>query len=139
MNAYAEPVVSLNLAVVVATADLGRVEELLRSSGPEVDVTRFPHSVNVSMSGSDLRVQFQTDPRYQDFLSRAETADVPGLTMPVAVVDDILRGKVWAAQDRERRPSKRQKDLADIARLLEVRPDLRILVPADVQERLVQE
>ena len=64
VNAYAEPVVSLDLDVVVATADLGRVEELLGSSGPEVNVTRFPHSVNVSMSGSDLRVQFRTDPRY---------------------------------------------------------------------------
>ena len=55
----------------------------------------------------------------------------------MARIEDVLRGKVWAAQDPERRPSKRQKDLADIARLLEVRPSLRDLVTADVLSRLL--
>jgi hypothetical protein len=44
---------------------------------------------------------------------------------------------VWAVQDETRRPSKRQKDLADIARLLESYPELRRLVPPEVQARLV--
>jgi hypothetical protein len=39
--------------------------------------------------------------------------------------------------DPERRASKRQKDLADIARLLEHRPDLRAHVPELVLDRLV--
>jgi hypothetical protein len=43
---------------------------------------------------------------------------------------------VWAAQDPTRRPSKRQKDLADISRLLEAHPELRARVPADVLARL---
>jgi len=47
-----------------------------------------------------------------------------------------MRGKVWAAQDRQRRASKRQKDLADIARLLEAYPGLGSLVPAEVLCRL---
>ena len=46
-------------------------------------------------------------------------------------------GKIWAALDNARRPSKRQKDLADIARLLEVRPDLRRQTPAEILARLV--
>ena len=57
--------------------------------------------------------------------------------MPVASVEDVLQGKIWAAQDPARRASKRQKDLADIARLLETDPVLHPRVPADVLERLI--
>jgi hypothetical protein len=54
----------------------------------------------------------------------------------VASLDDVLRGKVWAAQDPTRRPSKRQKDLADIARLIETHPALRERVPRAILDRL---
>ena len=43
----------------------------------------------------------------------------------------------WAAQDPTRRPSKRQKDLADISRLLEAHPALRSRVPDDILSRLI--
>jgi hypothetical protein len=46
------------------------------------------------------------------------------------------KAKVWAVADESSRPSKRQKDLADIARILEVRPDLRSRVPNAILERL---
>jgi hypothetical protein len=100
-------------------------------------VERFPHSVNVSAAGSDLRVQLQTDRRYADFVTGASERDVLGLSLPVAALEDVLRGKVWAVQDAARRPSKRQKDLADISRLLEAYPLLRDRVPADVLARLI--
>jgi len=32
-------------------------------------------------------------------------------------IEDVLQGKLWAVQDTQRRASKRQKDLADIAEL----------------------
>jgi len=134
VNGYVEPVVSLDLDIAVATDDLPRVEALLRK---HFRVEPFPHSLNVSMEGSDLRVQLQTDPRYSEFVARAQPRPVLGLTLPVAAVEDVLRGKVWAAVDPKRRPSKRQKDLADIARLLEAYPDLRAQVPADLLARLV--
>ena len=57
--------------------------------------------------------------------------------LPVAKIEDVLHGKVWAVQDPTRRASKRQKDLADIARLLETDPILREEVPDDVLARLV--
>ena len=60
-----------------------------------------------------------------------------GLSLPVASLEDVLRGKVWAAQDATRRSSKRQKDLADIARIIEGFPALRAQVPADLLSRLV--
>ena len=56
--------------------------------------------------------------------------------MPVARIEDVLRGKIWAALDETRRPSKRQKDLADILRLLEKRKSLRALIPAELRFRL---
>jgi hypothetical protein len=78
----------------------------------------------------------QTDPRYADFIDRAIVRDVLGVRMPVAVPEGLLRGKVWAVQDSAGRASKRQKDLADIARLLEVFRELRAHVPQAVLDRL---
>src|SRR5215207_6918888 len=134
VNAYAEPVVSLDLDLALAPGEIERLSSLF---GPPIRMERFEHSVNLSASGSDLRIQFQVDPRYHDFPARAEVRDVLGHQLPVAKLEDLLRGKVWAASDPGRRASKRQKDLADIARLLEAYPDLRARVPAEVLARLV--
>jgi hypothetical protein len=55
--------------------------------------------------------------------------------MKVASIEDVLQGKVWAYSDKTRRASKRQKDLADIFRLIEESPRLRKLVsPAILRE-----
>jgi hypothetical protein len=133
VNAYVEPLVSLDLDVVVA-AD--RLPELEKRAEREFKFQRFPHSLNLSAPGSDLRVQVQLDNRYQAFLDRATQQMVLGTPMPVASVDDLLRGKVWAYQDDTRRGSKRQKDLADIARLLEAHPRLRPTVPEAIRQKL---
>ena len=133
VNAYVDPLVSLDLDLAVAADQVARLEVLL---GKDFKVERYPHSLNVSAAGSALRVQIQTDPRYSDFVQRASRRTVLGVTLPVGDVRDVLQGKVWAAQDPERRPSKRLKDLADIARLVEGYPELRLSVPADIQSRL---
>ena len=134
VNAYVEPLVSLDLDLAVATDDLALVEALVRE---RFRVERFPHSLNLSMPGSDLRVQIQTDPRYAEYVDRAEILPVLGLRLPVARVEDVLQGKIWAAQDPARRASKRQKDLADISRLLETDPQLRSRVPDELLKRLI--
>jgi hypothetical protein len=134
VNAYTEPVVTLDLDLVLAAPDLVRVEPLLAAA---FSIERFPHSVNLAKPGSDLRVQLQTDPRYAPFVDRAAPATVLGVDLPVARLEDVLQGKVWAVLDPARRPSKRQKDLADIARILEHRPALRSSVPAEVLARLI--
>jgi hypothetical protein len=135
VNAYVEPVVSLDLDIAIVADQLEQVEVLLQTSAFEVK--RFPHSLNLTLPGSDVRVQIQTDARYAAFPERAVERDVLGLTLPVATLPDILQGKVWAAQDPTRRASKRQKDLADIARLLEAYPELRAQVPEDILARLL--
>lgn len=134
VNAYVDPLVSLDLDLAVSADQLERVEKLL--SG-EFVLKRFAHSLNASKPGSDLRIQIQTDPRYAEFVKRAEKRMVLGVTLPVASLDDVLHGKIWAVQDIERRKSKRQKDLADIARILESYPHLRSQVPEDILVRLV--
>src|SRR6476619_7218291 len=62
VTAYAEPLISLDLDLVVAVNQMELVESLLRG---RFKVERFPDSsLNVSADGSDLRVQIRTDPRY---------------------------------------------------------------------------
>lgn len=133
VNAYAEPVVSLDLDIVVAAERLRDLRDVLPAG---FKVKAFANSLNISHRDSDLRIQVQTDPRYQAFLPRSRPKDVLGYAMPVARAEDVLRGKIWAALDRTRRPSKRQKDLADILRLVENRPSLAGLVPAVLKKRL---
>jgi hypothetical protein len=134
VSAYVEPVVSLDLDLAVAASDLDRAAALMED---EFETASFPHRIDVSAPGSDLRVQLQTDPRYSAFVERASVREVLGLSLPVAALEDVLKGKVWAAQDGQRRGSKRQKDLADIARILESHPELRPQVPGDLLARLV--
>src|SRR3984957_288480 len=61
VNAYVEPLVSLDLDLVVAVDQLEEVSRLMRE---HFQIEAFPHSLNISSPGSNLRVQFQTDPRY---------------------------------------------------------------------------
>lgn len=133
VNAYAEPVVSLDLdAVIVAD----KLEELLAELKHKYKLKRYPNSINIASPLSDLRIQIQTDLRYQDFISRAVYKDVLGYRLPVARVEDVLQGKVWATQDETRRASKRQKDLADIMRLVEMKKGLASLLPAVLRRKL---
>lgn len=132
VNAYAEPLVSLGLDLAAAD-QIDRLEPALTQ---RFRVERFPHSLNVSAPGSDLRVQIQTDPRYTAFLERASMREVLGVRLPVASVEDVLQGKVWAALDPDRRASKRRKDLLDIERLLEAHANLRDRVPEEIKRLL---
>ena len=129
VNAYAEPVVSLDLDLVVISERI----PALRAATTAAKMTskEYQHRVNLSIAGSDLRIQLQTDPRYQEFIPRAEVHEVLGYRMSVARLEDLLAGKVWAYSDKTRRGSKRQKDLADIMRLVETHPRLvAVLLPA---------
>src|SRR5258708_5606106 len=81
VNAYVDPLISLDLDLVVALSQFELVESLL---GQHFKVERVPDVLNVSAAGSKLRVQIQTNPRYLQFSDRAAVQDVPGLPLPVA-------------------------------------------------------
>ena len=88
------------------------------------------------MKGSELRIQFTTDPRYQDFLADTETKNVLGHEVPVASLANVVRGKVWAWSDPKRRLSKRKKDELDLIRIAEGYPELRSLMPSEIVSQL---
>jgi len=133
VNAYAEPVVSLDLDIIVAAEEINAVCKAVEA---HFKIERFAHSVNLSSSKSDLRIQLQTDPRYQSFIARATTRTVLGYDMKVASIEDVLQGKIWACSDEHRRKSKRLKDLADIVRLIEVYPSLAEQLPDSILKRI---
>ena len=134
VNAYVEPVVSLDVDIVVAVDNILAVANTARSQ--KMKVEEFLYSVNLSGSGSDLRIQVQTDPRYQSFIAGATSREILGYKMKVASLEDVLQGKVWAYMDDTRRRSKRQKDLADISRIIETYPELTTCLPSKVKDRL---
>ena len=132
VNAYAEPVVSLDLDIVIA---IEAKDKLIEEVGDQYGIRRFEHSVTLSSAKSHLRIQLHTDLRYQShhFIEKAQLKQVMGYEMKVAALEDVLLGKVWAYSDSERRPSKRQKDLADIYRLVETHPHLQKLLPESIR------
>lgn len=134
VNAYVEPVVSLDLDIVAAVANVGAICRAAKGRGLKVE--EFEHSVNITSESSDLRIQIQTDPRYQSFLSTAQDKNVLGYQMKVSRLEDVLEGKVWAYMDKARRKSKRQKDLADIFRIIERYPQLERSLPQSLREEL---
>ena len=133
VNAYAEPVVSLDLDIVVAADN---IKTVIKAIEAHFRIQRFAHSINLSTDKSDLRIQLQTDSRYQDFISRAKSHTVLGYKMKVASAEDVLQGKIWAYSNDQRRMSKRQKDLADIVRLIEEYSSLAELLPESIMERI---
>jgi hypothetical protein len=131
VNAYAEPVASLDLDIVLA---IGDVEKLIENVKNTFEINQFEHSINLKHPDSDLRIQLQTDLRYQAFITKASLKNVLGYEMNVAALEDVLKGKIWAYSDKERRKSKRQKDLADIMRLVETHSYLCDLLPEEIEK-----
>lgn len=133
VNAYAEPVASLDLDIVLAIDDVEKLLKIMSESEARFKVEKYQHSINLGHPDSDLRIQIQTDKRYQSFIKNASLKSVLGYKMMVAGLEDLLQGKIWAYSDEERRKSKRQKDLADILRLVESHPHLKALLPENLK------
>jgi hypothetical protein len=102
----------------------------------EIVVEHHPHSVNLQSPGSELRIQFTTDERYQGFPARSREAEVLGVRAKVACVEDVAHGKLWAYSDPQRRLSKRKKDELDLIRLAEAHPELKAFDPRDLLDQL---
>jgi Nucleotidyl transferase AbiEii toxin, Type IV TA system len=134
VNCYVEPVYTLDADVVVIASELPAIKNELIQAGFSVE--EFPHSLNARMSKSDLRIQFSLDPRYQDFVNHTTVRDVLGQNVPVASLENVVRGKIWAWSDKRRRVSKRKKDELDLIRILEAYPELRQTMPQEIADQL---
>lgn len=129
----AEPVVTQDVGFVVTTDAIERTVSLLEDAGFRSE--RFEWSVNFK-GQSRVSIQLSTEEFYRDFPSRAVPADVHGILLRVASLDDTLQGKIRAWSDTNRRQSKRIKDLGDIARLIEAHPHLWDTLPDKLKQQL---
>jgi hypothetical protein len=111
-----EPMVTQDVDFVVAAESVELAKSLLEEAGFKAE--RFQWSINFR-GRSKVSIQLSTEEFYKDFPSRAVPADIHGILMRVASLQDTLRGKIKAWHDAERRQSKKLKDLGDIARLVE--------------------
>jgi hypothetical protein len=129
----AEPMVTQDVGFVVAAEAIDRAVAVLTEAGfrPE----RFPWSINFK-GHSRVSLQLSTEDFYRDFPSRALAADVHGILLRVASLEDTLKGKIKAWSDAARRQSKRLKDLGDIARLIEAHPQLWELLSDDLKQQI---
>lgn len=131
----AEPMVTRDVDFVVAVDEVDRAVAALEAVGFAAE--RHPWSINFR-GRSQVSLQLSTEDFYHDFASRSVAADVHGMLLRVAALEDTLAGKIKAWRTPERRPSKSIKDLADIARLVEAHPSLRETLPDDVARALAR-
>lgn len=134
VNCYVEPVYTLDADIVVVSQQLSSLTARLQDEG--FAVKTHSHSVNAQAPESELRIQFTTDTRYQAFLPRSQTRDVLGLSVSVASLEDVVRGKLWAYADSQRRLSKWKKDELDLIRLAESYPEVKSLYPRKLLEEM---
>lgn len=131
VNHWAEhPMVTQDVDLVVATESVDLAVSLLEKAGFSAE--RFPWSVNFRAK-SAVSIQLSTEDFYVEYPKRSVAADVHGILMRVASLEDTLRGKIKAWSESQRRQSKRIKDLADIARLVESHPHLWEALPDDLR------
>jgi hypothetical protein len=134
VNCYVEPVFTIDADIVVLSTELSAIQAELLARGFSVE--EHAHSVNAQMKDSQLRIHFTVDQSYQRFLSDTQTLTVLGERVPVASLENIVRGKVWAWSDPKRRLSKRKKDELDLIRIAERFPELRSLMPPAISKQL---
>jgi len=130
-----EPMATADVDIVVATNRVEDAVAALEASGFQVE--RFAWSVNLK-GHSNVSVQISTESFYEEYPKHAVPAEVHGILMRVADLQDTLQGKIKAWREPQRRASKRQKDLADILRLLESHPELHASLPDDVKAKIAE-
>lgn len=118
----ADQMLTLDVDFVVAADSVAKAQKALLDAGFTAE--QFECSINFK-GGSAVSIQLTTEDGYRGFAERGVAADVHGILMRVASLEDTLTGKIRAYSDAKRRKSKRIKDLADIARLVESHPELR--------------
>jgi len=125
-----EPMVTQDVDFVVTANDVNKVADILKEAGFSCEEFRW--SINFK-GASKVSVQLSTEDVYLSFPERSVAADVHGILLRVASLDDTLAGKILAWQDKSRRQSKRAKDFTDIVRLVESHSELWDVLPVDLQ------
>ncbi len=130
-----EPMVTRDVDFVVSASDMEKTIAALSEAG--FGHERFQWSVNFQ-GNSRISVQLSTEEVYSRFPEKSVAADVHGILMRVACLEDTLTGKVLAWQDKSRRQSKRAKDFADIVRLVEAHGQVWSKLPEELRKLVEQ-
>ncbi len=128
-----EPMVTQDVDFAVSAEDIERAIGTLQDAGFSCE--RFKWSVNFK-GNSKVSVQLSTEDTYLSFPERSVPADVHGILLRVASLEDTLTGKILAWNDSTRRQSKRAKDFADIVRLVESHPELWATLPKQLRQQV---
>lgn len=128
-----EPMVTKDLDFVVTTDSIERAEQVLSAAGFQAE--RFEWSINFK-GHSKVAIQLSTEDFYRDFAGRGVAADVHGILLRVAALEDTLAGKIKAWSEPTRRQSKRAKDFTDIVRLVEAHPELWKNLPQILRDQI---
>ncbi len=128
-----EPMVTQDVDFVVAIEAIDLAVAKLVGAGFRSE--RFDWSINFK-GHSKVSLQLSTEKFYQDFPARSVPADVHGILLRVASLEDTLSGKIKAWSDSGRRQSKRIKDLGDIARLIETHGHLWEMLPDGLKQQI---
>jgi hypothetical protein len=130
-----EPMVTQDVDLVVAIDSVEKAVKLLEEAGFISE--RFAWSINFR-GHSKVTIQLSTEDFYRTFPDRSVAADIHGILMRVASLEDTLRGKMKAWKDSERRQSKKIKDLGDIARLVESHAHLWEMLEPELKQIIQQ-
>lgn len=133
VNAYAEPLYSEDLDLVVAAKAIPGVIEGMKK---KFTVKQLKGKYILTKPNSKLIINIITDERYQSFIAGAEWQKVFDLVMPIVNIADLFQAEIWAAAYPDRPLTKQLKDKTDIARLLEVKPELKNKLPESLKELL---
>lgn len=91
VNHWAQyPMVTQDVDFVVATSDIDRTRMLLEDAGFRSET--FEWSINFK-GNSIVSLQLRTEELYKDFASRSVFAEVHGMFLRVASLEDTLQGK----------------------------------------------
>ncbi len=128
-----EPMATADVDIVIAADRIEEAVETLKILG--FSEKRFQWSINFK-GESKVFIQISTEEMYLDFPKNAVPANVHGILMRVASLEDTLAGKLAAYREPQRRPTKRLKDILDIGRLVEAHPALLAKLPSDIVAKL---
>jgi hypothetical protein len=112
----AEPRTTLDIDIAVLDRQSIPRERLL--AGGFVPAGTHPYTENWRGPGG-TPVQFSDDPSFAEAIHRATPVALGEVSLRVIAVEDLLRAKLRAAAEPQRRPSKKLRDLADVQELLE--------------------
>ena len=128
-----EPMATADVDLVIASEKVEEAADALKSLG----FTENRHDWSINFKGqSKVSIQISTEEMYLEFPSRAVPANVHGILMRVASLEDTLAGKLAAYSEPSQRPTKKLKDILDIGRLAEAHPQLLTHLPPAILTKL---